>query len=64
LGGTNVLPLWSPDGKLLAFLHIVQGRGAKPGSAVYVMEANGEHQREIWKEETEMVPWGLAWRPK
>jgi TolB protein len=63
LGGANALPLWSPDGKRLAFLHIVQGRGTKPGSSIYLMDANGEHQREIWKEETAMMPWGLAWKP-
>jgi TolB protein len=62
LGGHNVLPRWSPDGKTLAFLHVV--RGAKTNSSVYLMDANGKHQREIWKEEGEMMPVGLAWKPK
>ncbi len=63
LGGTNILPRWSPDGKMLAFLHLVRGKVAT--SSVYVMDAGGEHQREIWKEDKDTYPApGLAWRPK
>jgi TolB protein len=64
LGGTNILPRWSPDGKMLAFLHMVRGGKVKT-SSVYVMDADGKQQTEIWRERKDMysAP-SLAWKPK
>ena len=54
---------FSADGKMLAFLHMVRGKVVT--SSVYVMGANGQHQREIWRERKDMysAPF-LAWKPK
>jgi Tol biopolymer transport system component len=62
LGARNGHVAWSPDGKSLAFLHIVTGKETK--SSVYVMDADGGNQQEVWKEDTQMIPEGLAWRPR
>jgi len=54
--GTGVLPIWSPDGKHIAF----SVASAKPqDSGIYLMDTNGSHLHRVragnWAE--------LAWQP-
>jgi len=62
LTGCNGHVCWSPDGKALAFLH--QADAKERSTSIYVMDANGEHQKEIWTEDKESAAPALAWKPK
>jgi Tol biopolymer transport system component len=63
LEGQNLHVSWSPDGKQLAFLHAVGGKSVANSTGVYVMAANGDNLRQLYKDAT-YLPVRLSWKPK
>ncbi len=60
LGGNNAYPAWSPDGKKIAFHHWENNTSG----SFYVMDADGDNQKEVLKEEAPVEGGRPVWRPK
>jgi len=62
LGGINCRPLWSPDGKQIAFRHCEPVSGVLPcesGLYVWIMNADGSGAHQVLSASS----WALAWAP-
>ena len=57
-GGTAVIPTFSPDGQRIAFVAAPHGRSDKD-AGVYVMDADGTHERRISK----LLAASVSWSP-
>jgi len=60
LGGNNAYPGWSSDGKKIVFHHW----GNDGSGAYYVMDADGDNQKELFKKEPPIEGGRPVWRPK
>jgi len=57
--GIYTKPVWSPDGKLVAYISIPQGGAEKQNSGVFIMEASGANKRRI----SSVAAAGIVWSP-
>jgi TolB protein len=69
LGGRNQQPLWSPDGRMIAFRH--QGPGELETFSIFVMAADGTKLKNVRENEKRAGGEGgignsanMAWRPR
>jgi hypothetical protein len=62
LGGLNLQASWSPDGKKVAFQHMVSGKSVPNSTTVYVMDSDGRNQKEVYRFPQQMFS-RLTWRP-
>ena len=59
---TNIYPVWSPDGKKIAFINTLTGlRSQERDQAIYVMDADGSNQIKLTP--SNFVIGGLVWSP-
>jgi Tol biopolymer transport system component len=55
-------PVWSPNGRLIAFLRAPKGRSLR-GAQIYIARADGSRVRQVTKDRLPKGPFGPDWRP-
>jgi Tol biopolymer transport system component len=61
--GRNAFPLWSPNGRYIAFTKSVLAKSGSPSAVLYIITTDGKYSRALGRPEVSKAMYPIAWLP-